>query len=172
MKKRYLILVAILSVTTGLVSLGLSRQHVVKLAQGIVAKDKVGDDIAADMKAINDYVHNHTRASVAFSLDGSYQRAAQAAEQAAMPTSNPAVYSAAQKVCQVKNPVATAQCIENYVQTHAAPGSSPKPVVLPDHNAYVYNLNSPGWAPDLAGLSFLAAILCLTLTLWLAAFKH
>ncbi len=170
MKKRYLIILAVLAALAGLVGIGLNRQHVVSAAQSLIAKDKVGDDTTADLKALGDFVHNHTRASVTFSLDGSYQRAVQAAEQAAVPTSNSAVYNAALKNCQVKNPVATAQCIQNYVQSHAAPGAQPKPVTLPDHNAFVYHLNSPAWAPDLVGLSFLAVVICLALTAWLGIF--
>lgn len=161
-----------LAVVTGLVGLGINRQHVVNAAQSLIAKDKVGDDIAGDMKSLNDYVHSHTRASVTFSLGGSYQRAVQAAEQAAQPTANSAVYNAAIKACQVKNPVTTANCIESYVQNHAAPGTSPKPAVLPDYNSFSYHLNSPSWAPDLPGLSFLVAVLCLVLVFWLGLFRR
>jgi hypothetical protein len=172
MKKRYLLMLAVLGVITGLVGLGMNRQNVVESAQSIIAKDKVGDDIAADMKALNDYVHSHTRASVNFTLEGSYQRAVEAAQQAAQPTANTAVYNAAIKNCQVKDAVATAKCMEKYIQTHATPGTSPKPVVLPDRNSFVYQLNSPGWAPDLAGLSFLTVALCLALVFWLGMFKR
>lgn len=172
MKKRYLIIIAVLATIAGLIGLGMNHQRVVDSATSIIAKDKVGDNIAADMKNLNDYVHSHTRASVTFTLDGSYHRAVEAAKQAAVPTANSAVYNTALKTCQTANPVATAHCIENYVQAHAAPGTSPKPVVMPDHNTFVYHLNSPAWAPDLAGISFLVVIICLALTLWLSLFKR
>ncbi len=166
MKKRYLIIITIISIIAGLVALGLNHQYVKTLAQSIILKDKSGEGTSTDITKLSDYVHSHTRSGVSFSLEGSYARAVQAAEQAAIPTANSAVYNAALASCQVKDPVKTAHCIEAYVQSHAAPGTDAKPVILPDHGAYVYQLNAPGWAPDVAGICFLVAVISIVLTFW------
>ncbi|MFI5240646.1 MAG: hypothetical protein ACHQUB_02970 [Candidatus Saccharimonadia bacterium] len=166
MKIRYLLLILIIAIITGLIGLGISQQYVVNSAQHIIALDKVGSPTEAEIAVLTAYVHTHTRASVTFSLDGSYQRAVQAAELASQPQANASVYPIALSICQVKNPVTTAQCIQNYVQTHAPAGSNPQPVVLPDHNTFVYSIDSPAWAPDLAGISFLVAFVSFVLAIW------
>ncbi len=171
MKKRYLIIIAVLALITGLIGLGLNHQNVISSARSIIAKDQAGDDITADLNKLSNYVHSHSRASVTFSLEGSYKRAILAAEQASIPTANPAVYAAAQKACQVSDAVKTARCMEAYVQSNSTPGTQPKPPVLPDHSAYVYRLNAPAWAPDLAGVSFLIALISLALAIWLGIMK-
>jgi hypothetical protein len=171
MKKRYLIIVAIFATIAGLISLGITHQQAVAMVQQIISKDKVGDNTTADIAVLTDFVHSHTRASVSFVLEGSYQRAATAAQQAATPQANSSVYAAAQAACTVRNPVTTANCIMSYIQAHSAPGAQPKPVALPDQTTFTYQLNAPAWAPDVAGLSFLAALLCLVATVWLWFFK-
>lgn len=168
MKKRYLIIAAAIATLIGLVELGVTRNQAISQAQSIIAKDKVGDDTKADLTKLTDYIHNHTRTSVTFTLEGSYQRAAQAAQQAAIPQANSNVYAAAQAACNSKNPVAMATCIQTYVQTHAPAGAQPHPVALPDVNAYTYHLNSPAWAPDVVGISFLVALIGLVTAAWLA----
>lgn len=170
MKKRYLVIFALLATFAGVIELGITRQHAVKAAQSIISQDNAGTDVQSDIASLTDYVHSHMRTSLTFGLGGSYQRAAQAAEAAQAPKADASVYPAALAACQVRNPVATAQCIQNYVQTHAAPGVQPVPAKLPDPNAFVYHLDAPSWSPDVAGLCFLAALLGIVTAAWLSLF--
>jgi hypothetical protein len=168
MKKRYLLIAALILTGIGLSMLASYRSQAVQAAQSIISKDAVGDDTTADIKALTDYVHGHTRASVSFTLDGSYNRAVAAAQQtAAGGSGNASAYSTATAACTQRDPVKTANCITAYIQTHTAPGAQPSAVAMPDKSKYTYNLNAPGWAPDAAGLSLLAAAILLVLTLYL-----
>jgi hypothetical protein len=169
MKKRYLLIVAVLAAGAGVAMIAVSRGQAVSMAQAIIAKDKAGDDTKADIEALTSFVSTHTRASVGFTLDGSYGRAVAAAQQqAAGSGGSSAVYQAAQQACTSRNPVTTANCITQYVQSHTAPGQQPKPVVLPDKSIYSYQLESPAWTFDVAGLLLLGSAVLLAVTGYLA----
>lgn len=167
MKKRYLLIAAAFVGFFGLWQMVANRNASVAMAQKIIAKDDAGDDVKADLAALQAFTQSHTRASVKLVLNGSYNRAVQQAQQAsAGGGGSSSLYQQATAACTSKNPVATASCITNYVQTHAAPGQQPRPVQLPDQSKYQYVLNSPAWTFDAAGLAFLAAAVLLALALY------
>lgn len=171
MKKRYLLIAAVLVGGFGLWQMVSSRNQAVAMAQKIIAKDDAGDNVTSDLADLKSFVDGHTRASVTFVLNGSYNRAVQQAQQtAAGGSGNASVYQAATAACTSKNPVATASCITNYVQSHATPGQQPQPVQLPDKSKYHYVLNAPAWTFDTAGIALLAAVVLAVLAGYLALF--
>jgi hypothetical protein len=104
-------------------------------------------------------------ASVSYELAGSYQRAVLRAQESAQPDVNSALYQQATAACPTKDPVAQAKCIQSYVS--AQPAAQVKAASLPSEAVYKRQITSPGWAPDLAGLSLLTAGTLLVLVLWL-----
>jgi hypothetical protein len=164
MKKRYLIIAAAVLVGFGLWRIYANNQSAVKQTQAIIAADVAGSDIKAQTDALAAFVYGHMGASVRYELTGSYNRAVAAAKSAAQPQVSDSLYAQATAACATHNPVAQAQCIQNYVS--AQPAAATQAVTLPSVTSYNHQLTSPFWTPDLAGGSLLAAATLLLLTGW------
>jgi hypothetical protein len=122
-------------------------------ADAIVASDTAGTDVTAGLAALKSYVATHMGASVKFTLQSGYDRAAAQAQAAAPASSNSQVYADAPGACAVKSDSITqARCNEAYISSHLAPATpTPVPVPAPRLADYQYDLKAPLWTPDLTG---------------------
>ena len=167
MKIRYIISISLIAMAFGFFQLLGNQRYSTELAKQIILKDKAGEDVRGDITNLTEYVHAHMRASVKFELVGSYQRAVAEAEAAAPPI-NGDIYSRAQAACGGRSGSdVQSRCVTAYVAANSKPGANLKPTDLPDPTKYSYILNSPAWAPDMAGLSLLGAAAGIALSIWL-----
>lgn len=157
MKTRYFFLIAVLLATASVIQIYGSRQHVAQLESTIAIKDQSGQSVEADLYSLDNYVKNHMLASTQVFLKGSYERAVQAASSRAS-SADPSVYAKAQASCAGhSDSIAQSRCVSAYIANNAPPQANPQPVQPPDKSAFVKTFMAPGWTPDGAGLTLLAA---------------
>lgn len=125
--------------------------------------DQEGGDLQPVLKQLQRYVTSHMNTSLGegIFLEYSYQRAYDAALQAAANPVNPNsnVYSQAEASCRTQhggNFQIYLKCIQDAVKS-VAPGRDPLADVKPPAvELYKVNYVSPRWSPDLAGWTVLA----------------
>ncbi len=166
MKKRYFLIAAVILASFGAWRIYVNNQTSVGKVKEILTADQAGTDVSLQTASLNTYVLGHMGSSVKYELTGSYDRAVKAAQDGAQPDVSGALYQEATTACATKDPVAQAACIQNYVS--ARPAATTAPVKLPDRNSYQHQLTAPGWTPDVAGGSLLAAATLVLLTGWFA----
>jgi hypothetical protein len=153
MKSRPLFVTAAI---VGLIGIGLlvAQQHKAQtLASAIVSKDQSGLDTTADQQRLKTYASTHMGATTTVFLQGSYARAAQAAQAATNPASGGQVYAAAQAACAGKSDsIVQARCVTAYVNSHSQPAANPQPVAMPLQADYTKTFTAPTFTFDLAGL--------------------
>lgn len=143
-----------------------------KMQSTIIAKDVDGFATKTEIESLQNFSAAHMGASTKFELSGSYQRALEAAQAAAMPEVSGQVYGDAQKACRKPNPVDQARCISSYVAAHSNPHSTVQEPVLPHKSDYIYTFGSPVWTPDAAGIALLVGVCCLLLSGWFRLVRH
>jgi hypothetical protein len=134
-------------------------------AAELVRTDAAGPSAPASLASLKAFVAGHMGASVSFTLQGSYDRAAAQAAAAAT-NANSQIYADAQKACGGKSDSVTqAKCNHAYLSAHLTNVAIPTPVPAPKLADYQYNLKAPFWAPDLAGALLLGAVVALGFSL-------
>ncbi len=148
-----------------LVAAGLSvRSQNIKSAQAqadkLVVTDKTSTSSAAGLADLKSYIKGHMGSSVAFTLQGSYGRAAAAAKVAAAASAaNSQIYADAQRTCAGKSDSITqARCNQEYLSNHLTQVAPAGPITEPKLADYQYTLRAPVWTPDLAGALLLGAL--------------
>jgi hypothetical protein len=145
--------------------------HMVQLREAVYTADKNNGDIEGALQDLRTYVTGHMNTSLSagnntvyppIQLKYTYERLVEAAGAQAA-NGNTTLYADAQKYCEKQIPTGFSgsnrlACIEQYIDAHGA-GSNPVPNI-PD-SLYKFDFASPRWSPDLAGLSIVAAIICL-----------
>lgn len=164
MKPRLFIIIAVVAALVGLWQLAGNARQSAAMRDKIITKDQAGSDVKTDIQSLIIYVHNHMHASAKFELAGSYQRAADMAAASNQPSGT--IYAQAQAACASKaDSVTQARCVSDYVSKHLLPATTPPPP--PDHAKYTYDIHSPIWAPDTAGVAVLLTVICLAVAGWL-----
>ena len=162
MSRRHKISVVVLGVLA-LLFLQSNAATARRKAEEIKQLDAAGKPTLQKEKELRKYSLDHMNASTEFELTGSYRRAQQEQQRASQNRVNGQVYAQAQAACGGRrDSVSQAKCVREYASRQA-----PAPVVPVTINrkAYVRESNSPGWTPDLAGISLLAAVIAAILAL-------
>lgn len=159
MKPQYFFICAVLAGIFG-VAFALSHQHQANhLAAVITAADQGGQDTAGAQQTLSAYVHHHMGVSETVFLEGSYDRAVQAAQGASNPSSNGQVYADAQAACAGHaDSITQANCVQAYVAAHAAPSTNPQAVAQPTKMAFTKKFTGPSWTADTTGVAFLVML--------------
>lgn len=160
-KNWQLFVLLILGVLLSAIFLRLNNLGMIDLRNAVIAADDKGDsaEIAKAVNELQKYVTSHMNTDLGggFYLASSYERAREAAINAAADKSNPnsAVYQQASIQCQPAGErakyggyVACVQAKVDAVGGQANPASALK---LPSSDAYKINFASPLWSFDLAG---------------------
>ncbi len=178
LKPRYFLIAFVAFAAVSLFALRQNNLHMVQLRQAVYAADKSNGDTESALEKLRSYVGGHMNTSLSagdntvyppIQLKYTYERLVEAASTQAA-DGNSALYSDAQRYCEQQIPTGFSgsyrlQCIEQYVDSH---GSSDPVATIPD-SLYKFDFASPMWSPDLAGLSLLAAFICLVVGLLLIA---
>ena len=163
MKIKYLLIIAAAGLIVGGWQVLAHRSYTAALKNTIVTKDNSALDTTGDQQVLKNYVANHMGTSTEVFMEGSYNRAAEAAKGVPGQPSGE-VYARAQQACSSRtDSVTQAKCVQNYVSTNAAPASNPQPAVMPTREAHTLKFKAPGWTADSAGLAFLIAVSSLVL---------
>lgn len=160
MSKRILfVIAAIILLGTGIFFRASNARTARVEADQIVANDAAGQDTAAPIDSLKDFVRLHMGASVSFALNGAYGRAQTAAQaSAASAVPNAQVYADAQRACAGKSDSVTqAKCNQDYVAQRLSGAPTPTPVPAPRLADYQHSLKAPLWTPDLAGALLLGS---------------
>lgn len=170
-KKRiptWLIVLGLMAMTSlSVYALRQNNLRMVRLRSAVVQADQNGSDVSAAIKALNNDVFHHMNTQIVrpVELVNTYNKAAQAAIEAANQAGGADLYQEGTAQCERRGiPLSSiAQCISEYALSHAS-GNGPKSITLPDKNLFVYTFASPVWTPDLAGFSL---VITVVLILWL-----
>lgn len=161
MKVRYLFIAAVFFAVLAVIGLRINQGKASELTSKVIAADQAGEDTAAALTDLRDFVSEHMNTSTRVELAASYDRAVKKAQQAATAEADEELLARAQAKCdkQGVSSVEQAQCVREFLAANLEEGSNPKPVDLPEKSQFVFAFVSPLWSPDLAGLSLLAALL-------------
>jgi hypothetical protein len=168
LKPWYFLVLAVIATAVCVFALRANNQHMAQLRGAVYSADKDNGDVNGTLHNLQSYVTSHMNTNLnsgpnsvypPVQLKYTYQRLTQAQKDA---QTSSQLYTKAQHYCEGRNSVDFSgrnrvPCIEQYVQAHGGT----KPQTIPDA-LYKFDFVSPGWSPDLAGWSLLAAIL-----LWL-----
>lgn len=157
-----LVVLLLLSCIVAAIFLRLNNLGMMERRDAVIAADEKGDASQID-KAVNElqrYVTRHMNTDLGggFYLTQSYERAREAAMQAASDTSNPnsAVYSQASIACQSSSERARyggyVACVLAKVDVVGGQGNLTSSLKLPPSELYKINFASPLWSFDLAGI--------------------
>lgn len=163
----FLVAMAVFGVVC-IISLRHNNQHMEQLKQAVYSADKNDGNVQQALDNLQAYVTAHMNTNLdtgkgsvypPIQLEYTYQRLAQAQEQAAL-NANQGLYTAAQQYCQRLDPTDFSghnrvPCIEQYVTSHGA-NLNKIPTSL-----YEFDFVSPSWSPDLAGWSLLLTVFSL-----------
>lgn len=157
----------IVSVVVGVGALRQNNINMLKLREAVYAADKDDKDdkdVEAALRDLREYVHSHMNTDLSANSNGiyppiqlkyRYERLV-AAEKKRVSKANEAIYTRAQKYCEIRFPAGMSgsgriPCIQNYVSERGE-----KEKTIPDA-LYKFDFVSPRWSSDLAGWSLVAA---------------
>ena len=156
--------IAIICLFVGLLAYRQNALNEIDLETKLLQADQASQDTAPALAELKAYVASHMHTSTTISLTNTYSKSV--AEYNASVTPPPAdqatadLYAAAQAACNSRaSSVTQANCVRDYVDSRkvstpdAQPTATPKAV--PKATDFTYNLVSPWWSFDLAGI-FLA----------------
>lgn len=179
-KPWYFLVLAVLFAALALVSLRSNYAHMVELRDRVYAADEAGEGVDGALRELRNYVGQHMNTNLSsgentvyppIQLKHTYNRlVVQKGQQTN--GQNQKVYAAAQAHCERLIPLGSdalpkrADCVKRYLDQH---GGTPT-YISPD--LYKFDFYSPTWAPDTAGLSIVAAVVCLLASIILFVFRR
>ncbi|TAK89166.1 hypothetical protein EPO04_03645 [Patescibacteria group bacterium] len=170
MKARYFFIASAVALVVAVNFLIQYQRSINATARQVKADDVAAAPTDTSMLALQKRVESHMGTSVAIVLEGSYQRAVDAAQAAASPQANASVYAQAQAACAKSgDSIKQSKCVTNYVNSHSAPAANPQPMVMPDKAAYTKSFHGSSWTMDGTGIALLVAMLCAGWGLFLLA---
>lgn len=181
-KKSYIVITCLIGIALlALAAFAYRNNRIV--AHTKVSAINLADNAKEDTTKLRDdlkfFSSKHMNATTSVTLEASYNRdvaqAKTAAESASKYTID--VYKEAVAACPPKlNSVNAANCIKQYVDSHASTGNNPTTPRPIDKASYTYNYDSPRWSWDTSGwllVSGLATLgLSLALTIAYAFSRH
>ncbi len=165
-----LVVVLLLSLIISATLLRLNNLAMLERREAVLTADEQGDSevLKSELSELQRYVTHHMNTSLngGFYLSASYERAREAAMQAAQDTSNPnsQIYQQAALECQSQSG-RYVQCVLDKVSALGGTGNLVSELELPRPELYKVDFMSPLWSLDAAGISvaFCAIILLLIL---------
>jgi hypothetical protein len=165
-KAWYFLLLAVVFAAIGAWAMRANYAHMVTLREAVYAADQKGQGVDEALKQLRDFVGHHMNTNLSsgdntvyppIQLKYTYDRLI-TAKGAKNSDYNAHVYTKAQDYCEKKIPNGfhgdvRVQCIQDYVTSHSA---------TPDYisaDLYKFDFYSPGWSPDLAGITLVLAIM-------------
>lgn len=173
LKIRLIISLVILTFSVLLFVMGMRQNGhgAVERYNRLLAVDQAGGDVEAALDDLRSYIYTHMNAEIGGSntiyppiqLKHTYDRLV-AAEQARVKEANDVLYSEAQAYCEANGSQSFSgrsrvDCINEYVDLN---GIKPQPI---EESLYKYDFVAPRWSADLAGFSFIMAVISLLATL-------
>lgn len=179
-KPRYLLLLSIIFLVISIYGLRQNYSEMVRLRTAVATADEQNGDVEAALRNLRQFVYNHMNTNLSsgnvsikppIQLKYRYERLAKAEEKKAS-EENKAVKQRADAICLQKYPGKVfnsnrVNCVAKYISDNSV-----KPDPIPS-DLYKFDFVSPGWSPDLAGISllfslvfFLAFIARLVLGAW------
>jgi hypothetical protein len=157
----------LISGITAVVALRNNNQHMIVLRDKVFQADKDNGDVETALRNLRGYVYGHMNTDLSsgnnpvkppIQLKYRYERLI-AASKTTAEADKSKIYSDAQAYCEKLYPGSfyggpRVPCISNYVDQHKVPDPQP----IPD-DLYKFDFVSPGWTPDLAGISLLLTAL-------------
>jgi len=158
-----LVVLLLLSVLVTATFFRLNSLAMSELRRAVIAADQKGDAaaITSTVNALGNYVTVHMNTSLGdgFYLTASYDRAREAAVNAAADTANPdsALYQKASVECQSSSARAPyggyyVPCVLARVKALGSTSTLTSELQLPRYELYKVNFVSPLWSPDAAGI--------------------
>jgi hypothetical protein len=173
MKSRNFFIFAVVAALVGLGAVFADQHHASSLASALLKRNAAGFNTTTDQQTLANYAQHHMGVSEKLFLAGSYNQAVQAAQLAANPLSNGAIYAQAQAACASHaDSITQANCVQAYVNGHTQPSANPQAVAIPAKAAYTKSFTAPGWTPDVAGIAFLVAIVAAAGAAYLLALRR
>jgi hypothetical protein len=173
MKARYFFVIALAAFAIGIWQTAAHQRAAGVLASAIITEDTTGTDTTIAQQTLSSYVKLHMATSRQVFLSASYDKASQAAQAAANPASNGAVYAAAQAACASHaDSLVQARCVQAYVGSHSSTGANPQAVAAPVKADYTKSFTAPSWTADSAGIALLAALTALVMGIYLAVLRR
>ncbi len=159
-----------------------NNQKMIELREAVFVADEQGGDIETALRDLREHVYSHMNTDLAagdnairppIQLKYHYERLV-LAENAGLSANNETVYTDAQNHCEQAVPTGLLgrnrlNCIREYIDSRGV--QTTEEVHIPDA-LYKFDFASPRWSPDLAGISLVAAALCLALSAALLASEY
>lgn len=165
LRPSYFLIIAVMSLTIGVLALRSNNQHMVELRDAVYAADEKNDHVAEALQKLQTYVVRHMNTELSsttgvyppIQLKYTYDRLVQAKSDT-VAQANQSFYTAAQKYCEAQNPsgfygATRIGCVQDYLTSHGLQQDSTQ---IPDA-LYKFDFVSPRWSPDLAGWSLVVA---------------
>lgn len=164
MKKRYLLILAVLAFLFGVIQLARNSNNAIALKNQVLARDAAGQNATTELEDLNKFVKSHMNASITFTRESAYHQAVANANP--KPAVSGEVYAKAQAACAGRSDSVTqARCVTDYLARNA-PTTQAQPAALPNVEDYTVSLVSPRYTTDLAGLSFMVSTIAVALAFW------
>ncbi len=166
----YFLLPAIIFGLLAIHGLRSNYSTMVELREAVYTADQQNGDVEGALQKLRQHVHSHMNTDLTsgtnaikppIQLKARYDRL-MAAEQERIKQLNAQVTAQAEQICAARHPEAgfnapRVACIQEYVRTNGA-----KAQPIPDQ-LYKFDFVSPGWTPDLAGISLVLTVIFLIL---------
>lgn len=164
-KPRYLLLVSIIFLVIGIYGLRQNYSEMVRLRTAVSTADEQNGDVETALRNLRQFVYNHMNTNLSsgnvsikppIQLKYRYERLAKVEEKKAS-EENKAIKQRADAICLQKYPGKVfnsnrVNCVAKYISDNSV-----KPDSIPS-DLYKFDFISPGWSPDLAGISLLFSL--------------
>ncbi|HVS58735.1 MAG TPA: hypothetical protein VHD60_03275 [Candidatus Saccharimonadales bacterium] len=172
-KPWYFLGLGVLSIMVAILAMRSNYTHMTQLRDAVYAADKSGQGVTLALQDLQHYVTHHMNTNLAtpngvyppIQLKYTYDRLVQAHSEQIVKhdAQNAQVYADAQTYCDSITYTSTTRtdCLQQYVNAHGVK-STVQLQTIPD-SLYKFDFASPRWSPDLAGWSWVAAVIALVL---------
>ena len=171
LKAWYFLVPAVIFGLLAVHSLRANYSTMVKLRDAVYAADQQNGDVEGALNKLRSHVYGHMNTNLVsgnnsirppIQLKARYDRLV-ASQQGGIKATNDQVAAQGAQICGAQFPAAgfnapRVACVQEYVRTHASVASQAVPDQL-----YKFDFVSPGWSPDLAGVSIVASVIFLVL---------
>ena len=166
-KSRYILALAIFFMVLGVYGMRQNYSQMVKLRTAVAVADEQNADVEAPLRELRQFVYSHMNTNLSsgnvaikppIQLKYRYERLS-AAESARVKAANEDVRRKGEEICGAQYPGSgfnspRVACVAEYVRVNSVKDNG-----VPSE-LYKFDFVSPGWTPDLAGISLLLSLIC------------